>query len=281
MILFKIPIISQLETVARHVLDWFHGTLHLPWAWAIVATTIVVRMLLVPLTVKQIHSMQNLQRFAPQMKEIQKKYKGDKAKQNEELMKFYRENNINPAASCLPMLFQLPVFIALYYSLRTFSHEPAAKHPGSLSFLHFIPSIADHTTSHWGGYVLLVVYVASQMASTLYMSATTDKTQRILFMLMPLVFVFVVARFPTGLLLYWMTTNLWTVGQGLVTRRLVPKTAAPPGGLFGAFKQAREDAGGGGARTKPQGAKPAPAAKPKQAPQQQQRQVKRKKKARR
>src|SRR5690242_21323645 len=61
MILFKIPIISQLETVARHVLNWFHGTLHLPWAWAIVATTIVVRMLLVPLTVKQIHSMQNLQ----------------------------------------------------------------------------------------------------------------------------------------------------------------------------------------------------------------------------
>src|SRR5207248_108379 len=143
MILFKIPIISQLETVARHVLDWFHGTLHLPWAWAIVATTIVVRMLLVPLTVKQIHSMQNLQRFAPQMKEIQKKYKGDKAKQNEELMKFYRENNINPAASCLPMLFQLPVFIALYYALKNFSKHPPG---GNLAFLHFIPSIAAHTT---------------------------------------------------------------------------------------------------------------------------------------
>ncbi|MDE3189190.1 MAG: YidC/Oxa1 family membrane protein insertase, partial [Acidobacteriota bacterium] len=81
-LLFKIPVIGQLETVMRHVLDWFHGTLHLPWAWAIVATTVVVRMLLVPLTVKQIHSMQNLQRFAPQMKEIQKKYKGDKQKQN-------------------------------------------------------------------------------------------------------------------------------------------------------------------------------------------------------
>jgi YidC/Oxa1 family membrane protein insertase len=230
MMLFKIPIIGQLETVARHVLDWFHGSLHLPWAWAIVATTIVVRMLLVPLTVKQIHSMQRLQRHAPQMKEIQKKYKGDKAKQNEELMKFYRENNINPAASCLPMLFQLPVFIALYYSLKTFAREPASKHPGSLSFLHFIPSIAAHTTTHWGGYVLLVVYVASQMMSTLYMSATADKTQRILFMFMPLVFVFVIARFPAGLVLYWVTTNLWTVGQGLITRRLMPKT--PPPDLF-------------------------------------------------
>jgi YidC/Oxa1 family membrane protein insertase len=184
-------------------------------------------MLLVPLTVRQIHSMQNLQRFAPQMKEIQKKYKSDKQKQNEELMKFYRENNINPAASCLPMLAQLPVFIALYYSLRHFAHEPAKDHPGSLSFLHFIPSIADHTTSHWGGFVLLVVYVASQMASTLYMSATVDKTQRILFMVMPLVFVFVIARFPAGLVLYWVTTNLWTVGQGLITRRLMPKTPPP------------------------------------------------------
>ena len=219
--------LTPLEHAARHALNWFHFTVGLPWAWSIVALTVVVRMVLVPLTVRQIHSMQNLQRFAPQMKEIQKKYKGDKPKQNEELMKFYRENNINPAASCLPMLFQLPVFIALYYSLRHFSREPAAQHPGGLSFLHFIPSIADHTTSHWGGYVLLVVYVGSQMASTLFMSATMDKTQKYLFMFMPVVFVFVIARFPAGLVLYWVTTNLWTVGQGLITRRLMPKTAAP------------------------------------------------------
>ena len=131
MIVAKVPVISQLETVMRHVLEWFHGTLGLPWAWAIVATTVVVRIILVPLTVKQIHSMQNLQRYAPQMKEIQKKYKADRQKQNEELMKFYKENQINPAASCLPMLLQFPVFIALYYSLRHFSKEPARLHPGS------------------------------------------------------------------------------------------------------------------------------------------------------
>jgi YidC/Oxa1 family membrane protein insertase len=219
--------LTPLEHTARHVLNWLHFTVGLPWAWSIVALTVIVRMILVPLTVRQIHSMQNLQRFAPQMKEIQRKYKQDKQRQNEELMKFYRENNINPAASCLPMLLQLPVFIALYYSLRHFSTEPAADHPGSLSFLHFIPSIADHTTSHWGGFVLLAVYVASQMASTLYMSATADKMQRRLFMIMPLVFVFVIARFPAGLVLYWVTTNLWTVGQGLITRRLIPKTPSP------------------------------------------------------
>jgi YidC/Oxa1 family membrane protein insertase len=128
------------------------------------------------------------------------------------------------------MLVQMPVFIALYYSLRAFAREPASQHPGSLSFLHFIPSIADHTTSHWGGFLLLVVYVGSQMASTLFMSATADKLQRRLFMLMPLVFVFVIAHFPAGLVLYWVTTNLWTVGQGLITRRLMPKT--PPPDLF-------------------------------------------------
>ena len=172
--------------------------------------------------------MQALQRHAPQMKEIQKKYKADKQKQNEELMKFYRENKINPAASCLPMLAQFPVFIALYYVLRNFAHEPRSRNnlatsPGCTSSRRSRTT----TTAHWGGFVLLVVYVASQMASTLYMSATVDKTQRTIFMLMPLVFVFVIARFPAGLVLYWVTTNLWTVGQGLITRRLVPKVAAP------------------------------------------------------
>jgi YidC/Oxa1 family membrane protein insertase len=271
--------LTPLEHAARHSLNWLHFTVGLPWAWSIVALTVIVRMLLVPLTVRQIHSMQNLQRYAPQMKEIQKKYKNDRQKQNEELMKFYRENQINPAASCLPMLAQLPVFIALYYSLRHFSSEPASKHPGSLSFLHFIPSIADHTTTHWGGYVLLVVYVASQMASTLYMSATVDKTQRILFMVMPLVFVFVIARFPAGLVLYWVTTNLWTVGQGLITRRLMPKTAAPTIEKRSSRTPPRDAGGGddgGGNGAVPEQPQPKPAAPRSQQPP---RKVRRKKKA--
>jgi YidC/Oxa1 family membrane protein insertase len=259
--------LTPLEHVARHALNWLHYSVHLPWAWSIVALTVIVRMILVPLTVKQIHSMQNLQRYAPQMKEIQKKYKSDRAKQNEELMKFYRENQINPAASCLPMLVQLPVFIALYYALRAFAKNPPAGDP---SFLHFIPDIAAHTTSFWGGYILLVVYVGSQMASTLYMSATVDKTQRILFMFMPLVFVFVIAHFPAGLVLYWVTTNLWTVGQGLITRRLVPKT--PPPELFKrSSRTPPKDDGSSGNGAKPEPPKPAPQAGP--------RKVRRKKKA--
>jgi len=271
--LFAIPIISQLETVMRHVLNFFHSNLNLTWAWSIVATTVVVRMILVPLTIRQIHSMQNLQRHAPQMKEIQKKYKHDRQKQNEELMRFYRENNINPAASCLPMLLQLPVFIALYYTLKHFNTNFHVTKHADLSFLHFIPSIADHTTTHWGGYVLLFVYVASQMASSFFMMTTTDKTQRVLFMVMPLFFVFIIARFPAGLVLYWVTTNLWTVGQGLITRRLVSRTPAPAVEKRSSRTPPKDDGtSGNGARREAPQPKPTPGAS------QRPRQVRRKKK---
>jgi YidC/Oxa1 family membrane protein insertase len=251
--------LHPLENVLRHVLEWLHGTVGLPWAWSIVALTILVRMILVPLTIRQIHSMQNMQRFAPQMKELQKKYKGDRQRLNEELMKFYRENKINPAASCLPLLFQLPVFIALYFVLQNFTkHVHATQH--ALSWLGIVPDITKHANSHWSGYVLLAIYAISQVVSTLLMSTTMDKTQRTILLIMPLVFIAVVARFPTGLLLYWVTTNLWTVGQGIVTRRLVPKTPAPPRRTSRTPPKPRpEDGIGDGAKREPEKPKPAPA----------------------
>src|SRR5437868_52244 len=159
-------ILTPLEHLLRHVLNGIHSV-GLPWAWSIVGLTLIVRVLLVPLTVKQIHSMQNMQAHAPEMKEIQRKYKGDRTKLNEELMKFYKENNINPAASCLPLAAQIPVFIGLFYTLRHFAKHPPA---GDLSWLGFVPDISKHVTSHWSGYVLLAVYVASQLASTYFMS---------------------------------------------------------------------------------------------------------------
>jgi YidC/Oxa1 family membrane protein insertase len=217
-------ILQPLEDAVRWLLERFHYDVGVPWAWAIVGTTLVVRVLLVPLTVRQVHSMQSLQRHAPEMKEIQRKYKGDRQRMNEEMMKFYKENKINPAASCLPLLAQAPVFISLYLVLKNFSkHIP----PGSdLSWLHFIPNITDKANSCWGGYVLLATYAASQVTSTYFMSQSMDKLQRRLMMVLPLIFITVIARFPIGLVIYWVTTNLWTVGQGLITRRLVPKTAA-------------------------------------------------------
>ena len=219
-------ILTPLENVMKAILEFFHDTIGLPWGWSIVAVTIVVRLALVPLAVRSIHSMQSLQAHAPEMKAIQAKYKGDRQKQSEELQKFYKENHINPAASCLPTVAQFPVFIALYFTLRHQSHNITG------TWLHVVHVADKHAISHWSGYVLLVIYAGSQVASTYFMGTTMDKTQRTIMMVLPLVFLTVVSRFPTGLVLYWMTTNLWTVGQGLITRRLMPKpgSASPPTG---------------------------------------------------
>jgi YidC/Oxa1 family membrane protein insertase len=226
-VIVGIIVLEQLEDIMRAVLKWLgpHGAIGLPWAWAIVALTIIVRIAIVPLAVKQIHSMQNLQRFAPQMKEIQQKYKHDKQKQNEELMRFYKEHKINPAASCLPLLAQLPVFFSLYFVLRD-ANSTLVKLGDNVEWLGLV-KITEHATVGWGP-LLIVIYVCSQLASSYFMSATVDKTQRILLMVLPIVFVPFIIRFPAGLVLYWVTTNLWTVGQGLITRRLIPKPAAPP-----------------------------------------------------
>ena len=103
------------------------------------ALVVLVRLVLVPVTVRQIHSMQNLQAHAPEMKEIQQKWKHDRARQNEELMKFYRENKINPAASCLPIVLQIPIFISLFYVLRDFEDEIFPQYPdSSLEFLGLV-----------------------------------------------------------------------------------------------------------------------------------------------
>jgi YidC/Oxa1 family membrane protein insertase len=243
-------ILQPLENVMKSILDFFHVNVGLPWAWSIVALTILVRIVLVPLTVRQIHSMQSMQAHAPQMKEIQRKYKGDRQKLNEELMKFYKENHINPAASCLPLLAQFPVFIALYFTLKHQSHHITG------SWLHVVPSISAKATSHWSGFLLLAIYGGSQIASTYFMGTTMDKTQRRIMMFLPIIFITFVAQFPMGLILYWMTTNLWTVGQGLVTRRLVPKpgdvTALPAGPKRSSRTPPKDDAKtGNGAVTEP------------------------------
>ncbi|HEX9380714.1 MAG TPA: YidC/Oxa1 family membrane protein insertase [Gaiellaceae bacterium] len=262
-------ILTPLEDLLRNILNGLHTVL--PWSWSIVVLTLIVRMLLVPLTVKQIHSMQNMQAHAPQMKEIQRKYKGDRQKLNEELMKFYKEKNINPASSCLPLVAQIPIFIGLFYTLRNFAKEAKLEgsNLGDLSWLHFVPSVADKASAHWSGWILIVVYVASQLASTYFMSGTMQQSQRVLMMVLPFAFIPFIIHFPTGLVLYWMTTNLWTVGQGLITRRLIPKVAPPTGPKRSSRtppKEARED-----------GAAAPAAAKPAAPP----RRVKRKKKARR
>jgi YidC/Oxa1 family membrane protein insertase len=221
-------ILSPIENVLTEVLIWLHETGGLTWAWSIVALTVIVRMLLVPVAIRQIHSMQSLQIHAPEMKAIQQRYKNDRQKQSEELMKFYKENKINPYASCLPIVFQIPIFIALFFVLRDFEDEVFPKFAEStLDWLNLI-DITEPTKDGFGP-VLLVVYVVSQLTSTWLMSTSMQSAaQRWMIMLLPIVFIPFILSFPSGLMIYWLTTNLWTTGQGIITRRQMPRPVPPP-----------------------------------------------------
>src|ERR1700678_767542 len=110
------PLISVFESVLVFIHAHVVGG---SWGLAIVGLTVLVRAILVPLTYRQLKSMQEMQRLAPEMNKIKEKYKEDKQRQQQEIMKFYQEHKINPLASCLPLLLQLPVFISLFYMLRT------------------------------------------------------------------------------------------------------------------------------------------------------------------
>jgi YidC/Oxa1 family membrane protein insertase len=247
-------ILTPIEDALTAALEWLHTSGGLSWAFAIIVLTLGVRMVILPLTIKQIHSMQKLQVVAPELKALQNKYKHDKKRQQEEIMNFYRENKVNPAASCLPMLLQIPVFIALFFVLKDFEKEVFPNYPGSdLGWLGVVPNITDNINTHWSGWLLLVIYVASQVASVISMPMT-DPRQRYLFMALPFVFVFFIINFPMGLMLYWATTNLWSVGQGLITRRLIPKPKPPEKRTSRAEPRARGDGGGDGAKP----VKPAP-----------------------
>jgi len=228
-------VFSPLIKFFEAILQFFHDSLGLGWGWAIVALTVVVRAALMPLTIKQFKSMQNMAKFQPEIKKLQERYKGDRERLNQEMMKFYRENKVNPFASCLPLLAQLPVFLALFYMLQddlrldvcpdvnppgTTDPQPCGS-GGAAEFL-FIPDITDKAT---GGVLiaLIVLYVGSQLLSTVLMSTATDRTQRMIFLALPFVFVIFVINFPAGLLVYWITTNLWTiVQQAIVRKRLGP-----------------------------------------------------------
>jgi YidC/Oxa1 family membrane protein insertase len=220
-------ILSPIEDVLTDILVWLHDSVGLTWGWSIVALTLMVRVLLVPLAVRQIHSMQSLQLHAPEMKAIQQRWKHDRQRQSEELMKFYRENKINPYASCLPILLQIPIFIALFFVLRDFEDEIFPDFPAStLEWLNLV-DITEPTKDGWGP-LLLVVYVASQLTSTWLMSTQMQSTaQRVLILVLPIFFIPFILSFPSGLMIYWLTTNLWSTGQGIVTRRLMPRPAAP------------------------------------------------------
>lgn len=222
-------ILQPLIDIVNSVLKFFHDNAGLSWGGSIIALTIVTRAVLIPLTYRQLKGMRALQALQPQIKEIQAKYKNDKQRMQQEMMRFYQENKVNPLASCVPLLAQLPVFFTLFSVLR---HElpsdigcKAGECGSEASFLF----IHDLTAKATGGELiaLLILYVGTQLVSGMVMAVTADKSQRTMMFILPLVFVPFVINFPAGLVLYWITTNVWTIGQQYTIQRLVPAPHVP------------------------------------------------------
>jgi YidC/Oxa1 family membrane protein insertase len=223
--------LDLLEGPLRSLLDFLHTNVNLTYGWSIVVLTIIVRVCLLPLVIKQYASMRRMQAVAPQLKELQAKHKGNRAKLNEELMAFYKKEEINPFSSCLPLVAQLPVFIALYYVLKSFAKD-ASVNSGAVSFMWAVPDVREKLTNiGWGAFVIVAIYALSQLLST-ELSATPNMpaSQRRIMRFLPLVVVLFVFQFPVpaGLVIYWMTTNLWTAGQQLVMRHRIGLHLADP-----------------------------------------------------
>lgn len=201
--------LKPLEDAFLALLQFFYG-ISGSYGWAIVLLTVAVRIILLPLTYQQTKAQIDLQRIQPKVKELQRKYKDDKEKLNQELLKLYAEHKVNPFGGCLPLLIQLPVFFALFKTLNTF--KPMQKE----SFL-FIPSLGDVASkvgvsiSAWPYYLLILL-----LGLTTYISAkmmSSDKTQEMTNITMTIFLMFIAYNIPAGVLLYWLLTNLFTIIQ--------------------------------------------------------------------
>jgi YidC/Oxa1 family membrane protein insertase len=234
----------------KEVLVLFHSLLEpvsgsWAWGWAIVLLTVAVRLALLPLAIKQTNSMRAMQRLQPEIKKIQKKYKADrdlmrkdpdkykdrKAKQQEETMALYKAHNVNPAAGCLPLVLQMPIFFALFTLLRDTSRVPAletAQFLGIQGLTHG-PSLAEPVS------LLLVLamgattYLSQKQMMANNPSMAEQPQAKVLLYVMPVMLTFFAFNIFLGVLLYWVTTNLWTiVQQWIMFRNLEPPTKAKP-----------------------------------------------------
>jgi len=281
-------VLDVLASPVGHLLAFIHellSTVFIPasgpaWAFSIVLLTVTVRLLLFPLFVKQIKSQRRMQELAPKIKELQKVHKGDRETLNTEMMKLYKENNANPISGCLPLLLQLPVFFALFTVIREFKTDADARYgltadqlsegaaakvfgaPISAAFNTSPGVLADLDADQLVVRVVAAIMVVLMGLSTFYTqrqmiarSGTTDPqqvmVQKLLLYVLPLSFAVSGAIFPIGVLLYWLTTNLWSMGQQAWVIKRMPPVNLNPG--------ATPPAGKGGSTTK---TKPAKAAAP-------------------
>ncbi len=249
------------------------------WAWglSIVLLTITVRILLFPLFVKQIKSQRRMQELAPKIKELQAKHKGDRETLNTELMKLYKDHGTNPISGCLPLILQLPVFFALFTVMNEFKPGAKAKYgltpdlitQGAHAKVFGAPiSAAFNSTPTFlrqlGGdattvKVVAVIMIVTMGATTFFTQrqmiarngAATDpqqaQVQKIMLYVLPFSFAIFGFSFPIGVLLYWLTTNVWSMGQQHYVIRRMPPVVPGSGGQAGG-KAGGSGGGSGGGR---------------------------------
>jgi YidC/Oxa1 family membrane protein insertase len=211
-------ILAPLSTFFFWILQFIHGW-GISWSWSIVVLTIIVRIILIPLTWRQIKSMRALQALAPEIKALQEKYKDNKQLLNQKTMEFYQENKVSPFGSCLPLLLQMPVFFGLYYMLREQGQPGGAfAFPNPTVGWLWIQDITKFDI------ILMFLYIASQFVASWQTSRKSVGQQKMIAYMMPImvgIFMFI-GKWPAGLFIYWFTSNLWTIAQQYVAERMMP-----------------------------------------------------------
>jgi YidC/Oxa1 family membrane protein insertase len=209
-------IFGPIVNILGAVLLYFHQNLGIAWWLSIVILTVIVRSLLFPLTVKQVKSMRAMQDLKPHMDRVRAQFKDNPQRQREEMAKLYQDQGVNPLGGCLPILVQMPVFIGMFYVIRKFGGTPGRTPPEYESFTHggilWFQDLA-HADPY---YILPIISAVTMLAATEITSKNVDPQQRWLMRLLPVGFTAFLLNFPAGLFMYWITSNLMTLGQNYV-----------------------------------------------------------------
>jgi YidC/Oxa1 family membrane protein insertase len=223
-------VLQPLVDACQAILEFWHDlidpndTLDGSWGLAIILMTFTVRIAILPLTFKGVKSMQRLQTLQPAIKQIQERYKDDKQRMNQEVMAFYQREKVNPLGSCFPLLLQIPFFISLFYLLRSADFKAdISDNPGFLAIDNLAKTVSDPVLLG----VLIVLYVGTQLAASAVTAFSADPMQRRIMFALPFVFTIFIINFEAGLIVYWITTNVWTIGQQLLVKKLYPKPERP------------------------------------------------------
>jgi YidC/Oxa1 family membrane protein insertase len=203
------------------VLEWFHGLVG-NWGWAIVLVTLLIKLILFPLSYKGMMSMQKLKDLAPQMKELKEKYSKDPAKMNAKMMEMYKKHGANPMGGCLPMLLQIPIFFAIYRVLLNAVELQGAP---------WILWITDLSVKD--PYFVLPILMGASMwyQQKITPNTMTDPMQQKIFQWLPVVMTIFFVTFPAGLVLYWLVNNVFTIAQQFVINNAYEKHKAAKAAL--------------------------------------------------